>query len=215
MLKEERFCLKYKCIIVDFDGTVYPLLPVQVCMGIWMVLYYLFHLLRINELFAVLLYRNLLHRLVGQSFPASTVESFYERISVEYALSKKEVEVVTKRWLERNPCVFIRFFQRTSFLKKLMRLQRDGKIIVLYSDNPLKIKKDCILLKADYYFDGFQKEILCMKPCANGLSYIMDTLGVKQNEVVVIGDKIKRDGLCAMNAGVDYISFSDLGEYNL
>ena len=215
MLKEERFCLKYNCIIVDFDGTVYSLFPIQVCMGIWMILYYLFHLFRINELFAVLLYRRLLHRLVGQSFAASTVESFYERVSVEYALNKKEVQVITEKWLERNPCVFIRFFQRISFLKKLMRLQRNGKIIVLYSDNPLKIKKDCIVLKADYYFDGFQKEILCMKPCVNGLSYIMNTLGLKQNEVVVIGNKIKQDGLCASNAGVDYISFSDFEKYDL
>ena len=51
-----------------------------------------------------------------------------------------------------------------------------------------------------------------MKPDSHGLENIINLLGFhkNKNEVLYIGDRYDRDGLCAKSAGINYIDVKNL-----
>ena len=47
--------------------------------------------------------------------------------------------------------------------------------------------------------------VSCMKPDVCGLKKILSLQNLKPAEVLYIGDRDDRDGICARQAGVDYL----------
>lgn len=84
-----------------------------------------------------------------------------------------------------------------------------GKSFVIYSDYPVKEKLSALGLCPDYSFWSDDGVINCMKPNSRGLEVIIFLLGTGRSEILYVGDRYDRDGLCASGAGIDYMDVRD------
>ena len=196
--------MKYKLIIADFDGTLYYQLPVRILMALWLILYYAVFPLRIKELFFLRDFRRLQEKRFGTG-----TKNFYNAQIQEaaklYNLNHDKAELLINLWLIRRPLRIIKLFRRRRLLSWLKSHQKSGVKIIIYSDNPVKEKINAINFIPDYAFWSCDEIINCMKPDSHGLLNIIKFLAVNKREVLYIGDRFDRDGLCAKSAGIDYI----------
>ncbi|MBQ3446072.1 MAG: HAD family hydrolase [Synergistaceae bacterium] len=91
----------------------------------------------------------------------------------------------------------------------MRKLQASGKTVIIYSDYPVKEKLDALSFTPDYSFwsgDGF---IECMKPDSSGIARVIDSLGFDRVEILYVGDRYGRDGLCAEGTGIDYMDVKE------
>ena len=201
--------MKYKAIIVDFDGTLYYQLPVRILMALWLMLYYAVFLLRIKELFFLREFR----RLQEKRFGANT-KNFYkaqlQEASRLYNLNHDNAESIINLWLIRRPLRIIKLFRRRRLLSYLKSRQKSAVKIIIYSDNPVKEKINAINFTPDHAFWSCDEIINCMKPDSHGLLNIIKFLDINKKEVLYIGDRFDRDGLCAKSAGIYYIDVKNL-----
>ena len=195
--------LSYKAWVLDFDGTLFYQLPVRIFMAAWLLLYYLPRPHRWKELFMLREYRRLRENLF-----ASDSEDFYQRqlenLSQRYNMSVQEILYVVQTWMIEKPQIFIKTFQRKKLIAAIKSATLRGVTIVIYSDNPVAEKIKALDFTPDYAFWSDDDLIKCMKPNAAGLKNIIGLLKLNREEILYIGDRDDRDGVCAKNVGVDY-----------
>lgn len=196
---------EYKAWVLDFDGTLYYQLPLRICMALALLAHYATHPRKISELILIQNYRQLREKLF-----AADKKDFYilqlEKISEKYKISVSETEKLLEFWFFEKPLRFIKKFQRKNLIDSVIKHQRLGVKMIVYSDYPVNKKISAIDFKPDYTFYSNDDLIKCMKPDSAGLKNILTALKLKPNEVLFIGDRDDRDGLCAKNAGVDYLN---------
>ena len=194
----------YKAWILDFDGTLYFQKPVQIFMALWLIAHYIFRPTRLKEIFILRDWR----RLREQRFCADK-ENFRElqlaELSRRYDLPKDAIEKILRRWLIERPLKILRRFVRKKLLSAVKRQQSLGVKMIVYSDNPVTEKLAAINFSADASFSADDDLIRCMKPDVHGLKKILSLENLKPAEVLYIGDRDDRDGICARLAGVDYL----------
>lgn len=196
--------MKYNAYIFDLDGTLYHLLPVRVYMLLRLILHYSLRPHKIRELLALRMYRRLREERFGcdaEDFGRVQVE----RAAWEYGLDTEYVRGVISLWMNRIPLRAVRFFRRRKLLRLIKSLQASGKIIVVYSDYPVKEKLDALKLSPNYQFWSEDGVIECMKPDSSGITRAVDALGLGREEILYVGDRYDRDGLCAEEAGFGYM----------
>jgi HAD superfamily hydrolase (TIGR01549 family) len=172
----------YKAYILDMDGTLYHHLPVRLCMALSLVLYYIKHINRLREILEIQRFRNRI-----------------ENGKLEQANS------IVKYWIEKAPLKYMKIFKNSKLLSFIEKQKQRGAVIVVYSDHPAKEKCGVLNLQTDYIFCAFDKEINCLKPDATGLKYIVNLLKLNTEDIVYIGDRYKKDGICAKALGIDYL----------
>lgn len=203
----------YKVWILDFDGTLYYQFPIRVVMGCWLVFYYLLHPFKIKELSLILEYRRLRNNLPGITFSDfHPSDLLIKKLSNKYDKEPNDVIDIVKSWTETKPCNFINKFQRNRLIKTIIEYQKEGVLMVVYSDNPLQEKIKAVSFIPDFCFDSDHALIRCMKPNAQGINNIISFLGVKREDTLYIGDRDDRDGVCAKNAGISYYDINDFGK---
>ena len=192
----------YKAWVLDFDGTLTQSWLVRIFMAVWLASYYFLRPWRLREIFILRDWR----RLREERFCA-TEENFYElqlaELSRRYQMPAHHVEEILRAWLIVRPKKILRFCVRKKVLAAVKDNQLRGVKMIVYSDNPVREKLNAIDFKADASFCA--DEIRCMKPDAHGLIKILATLELAPDEVLYIGDRYDRDGLCAKAAGVSYL----------
>lgn len=193
----------YKAWILDFDGTLTRSLPVRLLMAAWLVGYYFLHPTRLREIFLLRDWR----RLREERFCAAE-ENFrtrqVEELSRRYALSVEAVEKILRTWMVERPQKILRHCTRRSLIAAAEAQQRRGVKLIVYSDNSAREKVAAIDFPADEIFSADDEFISCMKPDARGLKKILAHMNLKPEDVLYIGDRHDRDGICAEAAGVDY-----------
>lgn len=199
----------YKAWILDFDGTLTKQLPVRIVMALWLAGYYFFHPTRLKEIFILQAWR----RLRENRFCAAE-KNFYElqlaEVSRRYNLSAGSVEKILNAWLIERPLKILRFCTRKKILDAAKFYQRLGVKMIVYSDNPVREKLSAIDFLPDAAFSA--DEIFCMKPDVHGLKKILAEFKLNPAEVIYIGDRDDRDGLCAKAAGTDYLDVKKFEE---
>ncbi len=193
----------YKAWILDFDGTLFYQLPMRICMAAWLVLYYLPRPHRWKEIFMLREYRRLREKL----FAADSKNSHQlqlENLSLRYNMSVQKILAVIQYWMTEKPKFFIKIFQRKKLIAAIQSAKLRGITIVIYSDNPVAEKIQALDFVPNFTFWSDDDLIKCMKPNADGLKNIVKLLNLNREEILYIGDRDDRDGLCAKNAGVDY-----------
>ena len=199
----------YKTWILDFDGTLYRQLPVQICMAIWLAGYYFFRPTRIKEIFILREWR----RLREARFCAEKKnfrELQLEELVRHYEMPKDAVEKILQSWLIERPMKILHFFTRKKILNAAKFYQSRGVKMIVYSDNPVAEKLSAINFFPDKSF--YADELNCMKPAAQGLRNILTEFGLNPAEVLYIGDRDDRDGICAKAACVDYLDVKKFEE---
>jgi HAD superfamily hydrolase (TIGR01549 family) len=164
------------------DGTLYRQLPVRLCMALSLAAYYIRRLDALDELLEIQRYRR----------------------SVENGAVEAAAGAV-KYWMEEAPLKYIAVFRNKKLLSFVEAQRRRGAAVVVYSDHPAKEKCRALNLTPDYIFCSRDKEINCGKPDARGLRHIVGLLGLGAEEILYIGDRYEKDGLCAKELGMDYL----------
>lgn len=193
----------YKAWVLDFDGTLFYQLPMRIFMAAWLGLYYLPRPNRWKEIFMLREYRRLREKL----FAAESKNSHQlqlEKLSQRYNMSVQKILSIMQDWMTEKPKFLIKIFQRKKLIAAINSAKLRGITIVIYSDNPVSEKIKALDFTPDYAFWSDDDLIKCMKPNAAGLKNIVKLLNLNREEILYIGDRDDRDGLCAKNAGVDY-----------
>jgi HAD superfamily hydrolase (TIGR01549 family) len=173
----------YKAIILDMDGTLYYQLPVRICMFFELFFYYLCHLNKLSELFAVQNYR--------ENYELGNLQS---------------PNPLVVRWMQEKPKKYVHFFRDKKLIRLAQTLQQQGVTIVVYSDYPLKEKLEALSpFHPDGVFSANDIEIKCLKPNNKGLLHIVNVLNFPVEDIVFIGDRFEKDAVCARQTGMDYI----------
>lgn len=195
---------KYTTYIFDVDGTLYYKKSVQVEMALQLIGYYAVHLNKIKELFLLKEYRELRERedITGNQGFEQEIRS---RLSRKYKINQKQVDEIIDKWIMKRPLTLIKKYRDTSLLSWIQKLQREHKNIYVYSDYPVEDKIHMLELDVDemYWPDG--KIILTLKPDPAGLQNILTINQLDCSDVIFIGDRYKKDGLCAKGAGIDFL----------
>jgi len=174
---------EYRLIILDMDGTLYYQLPLRLCMCIELAFYYIVHIRRIAELFAL---RNF-------------------RKKYEKGILEKETYAILY-WMQKKPLRYITLFRDRKLLSLVQQLRKQGTKIAIYSDYPVQKKITALSgLTADYSFCATDAAIQCLKPDIQGLKNILRITGETVENSLFIGDRYEKDGKCAENVGMDYI----------
>lgn len=127
-------------------------------------------------------------------------------------MSAGRVEEILQEWLIVRPKKILRLCLRKKVLAAVKVHQMRGVKMIVYSDNPVREKLGAIDFKPDASFCS--DEIRCMKPDARGLKNFLRTLELASDDVLYIGDRDDRDGLCAKAAGVDYLDVKKFAALN-
>jgi len=78
-------------------------------------------------------------------------------------------------------------------------LRREGKLIGVLSDYPVKAKLAALGLTADYSISA--AEVGYLKPHPRSLERLIDAAKVEARSTLLIGDRADRDGLVARRVG--------------
>lgn len=192
----------YKAWILDFDGTLTRQLPVRIFMALWLAVYYFLRPARLKEIFILRDWR----RLREARFCAKEKnfrELQLEELSRRYKVPASSVEKILRAWLIERPLKILRFCVRKKLLDVAKAQQLRGVKIFVYSDNPVREKLSAINFFPDASFSA--DELNCMKPDAQGLKNILAAFKLEPADVLYIGDRDDRDGLCAKAAGINYL----------
>ena len=122
------------------------------------------------------------------------------------------VEEILREWLIERSRKILRFCVRKKVLAAVKANQLRGVKMIVYSDNPVREKLRAIAFIPDASFCA--DELRCMKPDAHGLKKILSTFELVPDEVLYIGDRDDRDGLCARAAGVNYLDVKQFDDLN-
>lgn len=208
---------EYKLYVFDLDGTLYDQPRLRMTMAKRLFGFYCLHPFKIKELFLLQEFRKVKDSWdndkaleISLSFEEdSRIDSVDNKIC-EYIASKKRInkrvitEVVAK-WIYENPLNAI-YDSRDEKLIRIIELIRDnGHRAVILSDYPVVAKLEALKLIVDGAYSGTDSKIGELKPSPKGLKIIMEELNVDGSDVIMIGDRMEKDGLAALNAGVDYL----------
>lgn len=207
-MKEEVFIeteeSKYGSYIVDFDGTMYDQPSLRKRMALKMLLFCLIKPWRAKEIYVIYLYRK--QRESGKAFAGKNGE---QNELLEIARKVKWEENKTKsviyNWMVELPGTVIEKTRDSGLIGFLEKQQRDGKKVILYSDYPLEEKMQYIGYKPDAHYYSGDAGINCLKPDNKGLEYIIKKNGLERDKTLFIGDRMEKDGECAVKSKIAYL----------
>lgn len=197
---------EYRLVIVDLDGTLYYQRPVRIVMAGRLMTYYLAHPGRIKELFALKKYREIREKAV--SLRKQEAEAQYEEAGKELGLSGAYVKHVIEHWMYEIPCRILKRFRDDQLQETIVKLQKKGILVAIYSDYPVSMKLEALELKGMPAFSSEHPKIRRLKPDPKGILSILEQMGIQKQDAVMIGDRREKDGEAAIRAGIDYLILS-------
>ena len=210
---------EYSLIIFDMDGTLYYHRPVQLQMARKLLWSVCTRRHGFQELSVILKYRKLRENWStnatgiqdqaesqGETSGAGLEAEQYRVLAEKVGISSEEIQKIIQKWMFEIPLEGINRYRDKKLIALLHDLVHVGKKVVIYSDYYPEDKMSKLELSEIPSFYGGQQELDCMKPTPKGVYFIMEQMGVTdQKDVLVIGDRMSKDGQLAINAGVDYL----------
>lgn len=194
----------YELVLFDMDGTLYHQRPLQLHMGIKMLLH-CFAPGGLKEVKTVLQFRKLRENWNTESETVRLDELQYKTLSVKTGLSVTYIRETVEKWIYHKPLVLLYRYRNKKVIALLQECIACGKKTAIYSDYPARDKRDALRLPQVPCYYGGEPKIAAMKPNPKGILTIMDALQVSDpSRVLMIGDRMSRDGQAAIGAGVDY-----------
>lgn len=189
----------YEVYVFDVDGTLYFQRKVRMIMAKRLLVYYAFHPLRIKDLFIIKEFRALREK-------AQSVDMLYKDTGAKYKVSPEYVSDVIDKWIYKNPIDAVSCSKDEKLLCVIKKLKEAGKKIVIWSDYFADDKLEALGVEADavYTADDSERQI-DLKPSDKALRLIMNDFNVSPDKVLMVGDRMEKDGLAAKSAGTDYI----------
>lgn len=189
----------YKLYVFDVDGTLYDQPRLRRMMAMRLLGYYMCHPFRVRELLILQHFRK-----VKDSWTkSSSEEDIIEKTAADMGAQSDRVRAVVKKWIYESPSDVIRKTADIKLIELIRGLRGKGKKVVVLSDYPAKDKLDILDVSVDGIYDPDDERIDELKPSSKGLKVIMEDTGASFDEMLMIGDRPEKDGMCASNVNVD------------
>ena len=195
---------KYHAYICDMDGTLYFQGPMRLRMLLRIFLFCLKHPTRTSEIRLIAEYRTLREdpRFFGKKDGDRII---IKQLSRKFRKSAEEISAVIGFFMFSEPLDILPRCRDHILCDWLTSQHTAGKKIFILSDYPAADKADAIAFCADGCYSPDGKMIRYLKPNPEGLLVIMKANGLAAENVLFIGDRYEKDGLCAEKAGVDFL----------
>ncbi|ODT35744.1 MAG: hypothetical protein BGN92_14935 [Sphingobacteriales bacterium 41-5] len=193
-----------KLFIFDLDGTLYNQYKLRRFILSDLLRYYIRRPSKIKELYILYSFRKLREKYHGYC-SADLDEEQYKWCAVKTNTKVEIIKKVIEKWIYNEPLKYLPRCIYPGIADLFAALRGKGILIAVYSDYPVAAKLNALRLSTNLVVSSTDACIGCFKPSPKGINYICEVLSVPKEEVVFIGDRYSRDGLCAINASVDYV----------
>lgn len=195
---------KIKVVIFDVDGTLYRQSKLRKKMLYALLSYYSLRPWRLKEMLILHHFRAEREKRTGN--PCSNLEEAqYIWCAEKGNFPIDTIKKVIGQWIFTFPNQYLADCVYPGTKSFFDALRRHGKKIAIYSDYKANDKLKAMDLQADLVVASTDPEIDRLKPDPSALQYIMEKLGVSQDECLFVGDRQELDGECAMNAKMPYL----------
>ncbi len=205
-LRKERIT-DYKLLIFDLDGTLYFQNLLRIDVAKEMALKCISNPKTFKDLWIIYNYRKLRENWSEKRSEAS--ESLEEwqfkclskiiKVPVDYIMK------VVNHYMHVKPLSLVAKHKDELLCQFINEMRNSSIKIVIYSDYPTESKIKCLELNVDKMYCAADHSINCMKPDKRGLQFILRDMDITGDEALMIGDRFEKDGLAAINNGVDYL----------
>lgn len=197
-----------KAWLLDLDGTLYKAKPLKWAMAAELAL------LGASAVKALRVFRRH-HEILREEwlenqeleFDPSPFHEQLKRTSDISGIAHEEVLAHVEEWMIRRPSKWMRRFERTELLTRVIAFREQGGKTALVSDYPAEHKIQAMGYR--HLFDtvvssGDHPKLRRLKPAPDPFLLAAEELGVLPADCLVIGDRNDADGGSARAAGMDF-----------
>ncbi|MCR4740430.1 MAG: HAD family hydrolase [Lachnospiraceae bacterium] len=217
----------HKAVVWDLDGTLYFQRDMRIRMAAALLLYYLIHPFSVRELLAVKRFREIreawskkdendpklsetAERLKSEDPGLDGLSALqYAKVSADTGTPPRIVKKAVDMWIYDKPLKIIYKCRDKRADELIKLLTKKGTDNYIFSDYPIEDKLRALKtegIKGTYA--ATDERVGVLKPDPRGLKLIMEDHGLVPGDILMIGDRMSRDGEAAKNAGCDYFILS-------
>ncbi len=207
---------KYKIIVLDMDGTLYYQRGMQILMCLEMGAFAVMHPFSLWKLRTISVFRKIRE---SREFATEGTGTEQENVATARNLLKRQYEMtaeivgrseeavqgIIEEWMFNRPLKYLRYTADVNLLAWVRKWKSAGKKVVVYSDYPVKEKCEMLKVEADAMFSSDEMIIGQMKPSVKALEIICSEFGVRPEDILVVGDRMSKDGKMAETFGCEYV----------
>ena len=191
----------YKLYVFDLDGTLYDQPRLRRIMAKRLLLYYFLHPFSVRDLLILQHFRSVKDNWQG----TSSEDEIIKQVAADKNCDVQKVQSIVRRWIYDNPLSAVAKTKDVRLIAWMDSLRNRGKKVVILSDYPTADKLEAMNIKADGQYGPDDPRIDELKPSPKGLKVIMEDFGISSGDMLMIGDRPEKDGMCADAAGVDHM----------
>ncbi|MCR5508203.1 MAG: HAD family hydrolase [Lachnospiraceae bacterium] len=199
---------EYKAVVFDLDGTLYYQRRLRLKMAWMLFSYYLCHFWRLKELLIVKKFREVREKwdgISGSEASGSLEDEQYAHVAAITGSSPGLVKDIVEEWIYKRPLKAV-YDTRDVTLLNIIKGLRDKDIpVFIFSDYPIEEKAAVLGVSADGMYAATDERLNELKPSPKGLNLIMSDHSLTPADIIMVGDRMSRDGLAAQNAGCEYL----------
>lgn len=194
----------YELIIFDLDGTLYFQRALQITMGCLLLKHFFLGKKGKDELNIVLTFRK--KREISTDNTNAIDEKIFNELAEKFGEDIQYIKQVIDEWMFKKPLKYIAKYRDKEIISIIKKLQQSDKNIAILSDYETEDKKKALGLDNIKSFYSLDSKIGALKPSPKGIIYIMAYFGIEdKSKVIIVGDRMSKDGQAAINAGIDYL----------
>ena len=115
------------------------------------------------------------------------------------------MRALVQDWMEERPLPHLRAARVAGTAELFAALRARGIVVAVWSDYPVKAKLAALGLTADHMLAATDAEVAALKPNPRGLSLLLERTGLDAAQVLMVGDRMERDGAAAAALGVAFL----------
>ena len=193
----------YELYVFDLDGTLYFQKELRLIMAGRLLGYYICHPFSVKELLIVKKFREV--RDGWSDLSGDVDKKQYMAVAKAFNTDAVAVEKVIRRWIYVNPLDAVAKSKDKKLIEVIEKLHELGKRVVIFSDYPTEDKLKALGVRADGQYCSSDNAIGALKPSGRGLKVIMNDFSTDNKDVIMVGDRLEKDGMSAADAGCDYL----------
>ncbi|MEM1131182.1 MAG: HAD family hydrolase [Pseudomonadota bacterium] len=198
-----EFLASRACVIFDMDGTLYR----QKQLRLKMARALLWHTLTTGQLRTVSVIRDFRKR--REALADARTHDFeavlFDATAAACGCSTGTVRAIVAEWIETRPLPHLAATRTAGADALFDALRTAGIKIAVWSDYPAKDKLAALDLAADLVVAATDDKVRIMKPDPSGLDVVVEALGCRPEDCLMVGDRDERDGAAAAARNVPYI----------
>jgi FMN phosphatase YigB (HAD superfamily) len=217
MNRMKKNLTEYKAVVFDLDGTLYYQKRLRIKMAWMLFVFYVCHFWCIKDLLIIKRFREVREnwdeldkdRAANKEEEDPATEdletSQYKYLADIMHVSADRVKNVIETWMYDRPLKIIYETRDRDLLAIIEEIKKREQKVFIFSDYPIEDKLNAIGLKVDGTYAATDRKLNELKPSPKGLRLIMEDTGFSPEDLLMVGDRMSRDGMAAENAGCDYI----------